>query len=138
MNKISRVIVSLLVSLAAALTAAVALSAPAQAMTVGENTNTNPLNQVVSVTLSDADAAKVAVGWYWAEALCTDTSDGVISTSSSWFKWDAPTPEQAGRRGPLRVGPVRLREGGRPVGDLHQLPRPAGLVDVLGSDTCYR
>ena len=91
MNKISRVIVSALVTLAAALTAAVSLSAPAQAMTVGENTNTNASMQVVSVTLSDADVAKVAVSWYWAEALCADTSDAVVTTSS-WFSWNAPKP----------------------------------------------
>ena len=90
MNKISRVIVSALLSLAAALTAAVALSAPAQAMTVAANTNTNPSMQVVSVTLSDADIAKVAVSWHWAEALCADTSDAVVTTSSSWFKLERP------------------------------------------------
>jgi hypothetical protein len=92
MNKISRVIVSALLSLAAALTAAVALSAPAQAMTVAPNTNTNASMQVVSVTLSDVDISKVAVSWYWAEALCADTSDAVVTTSSSWFSWNAPTP----------------------------------------------
>jgi hypothetical protein len=92
MHKVSRVIVSVLVSLAAAVTAAVALSAPAQAMTVAPNTNTNASMQVVSVTLSDGDIAKVAVSYYWAEALCADTSDAVITASSSWFAWDAPTP----------------------------------------------
>ena len=92
MNKISRVLVSALLSLAAALTAAVALSAPAQAMTVAENTNTNSLNQVVTVTLNDDDIAKVAISWHWAEALCTATSDSVITKSSSWFDWNAPTP----------------------------------------------
>jgi hypothetical protein len=91
MNKISRVIVSALLSLAAALTAAVALSAPAQAMTVAPNTNTNASMQVVSVSLSDDDVANVRLSWYWAEALCADTSDGVVATSS-WFSWTAPNP----------------------------------------------
>ena len=31
------------------------------------------------MSLSDDDIAKVAVSWYWAEALCADTSDGVVS-----------------------------------------------------------
>ena len=91
MNKISRVIVSALVSLAAALTAAVALSAPAQAMTVAANTNTNPSTQVVTVTLSDTEIA-ADQGQLRGQALCTDTSNAVIPSSSSWFDWDAPTP----------------------------------------------
>ena len=102
MNKIFRVIVSALVSLAVALTAAVALSAPAQAMTVAANTNTNPSTQVVSVTLGDADITRVKAGYAWAKALCTDTSNAVIPSSSSWFNWDAPTPNGPGRCGPLR------------------------------------
>ena len=58
-----------------ALTAAVALSAPAQA-----------------VTLSDSEIAAVKESLYAAQALCAETSDAVIPTSSSWFDWDAPTP----------------------------------------------
>ena len=101
MNKISRVIVSALVSLAVAVTAAVALSAPAQAMTVAANTNTNPSTQVVKVTLSDAEIDGIKASYAWAKVLCTDTSDAVIPSSSSWFDWDAPTP-RTGRCGPLR------------------------------------
>ena len=92
MNKISRFFLSALVTLAVALTAAVALSAPAQALTVDENTNTNPSNQVVSVTLSDTDVAGVRDRVRLGRALCADTSDAVIPTSSSWFSWNAPTP----------------------------------------------
>jgi len=90
MNKISRLVVSLLLSLAAALTSAVALSAPAQAATVSPNTNTNTSMQVVTVTLDDTDRAKVSASWYWAEALCGSTSEGVVTSSSSWFSWTVP------------------------------------------------
>ena len=96
MNKIFRVVLSALVTLAVAVFAALALSAPANAMTVAANTNTNPSTQVVKVTLSDADINGIKAGYAWAKALCTDTSNAVIPSSSSWFNWDAPTPGPVG------------------------------------------